>query len=103
MPPKKIRVIPRSSTPADSVSPVVSPAANARPASTIQRPRQRIGYLDATELAEILNYADVKRVYALDIRRFPLGGGGKRGLRWDPNDVAEYLESRLRDDDKAAA
>jgi hypothetical protein len=37
------------------------------------------------------------------MRRFPLGRGGKRGLRWDPNDVAEYLESRLRDDDKAAA
>jgi hypothetical protein len=62
MPPKKIRVIARSTTPADPVSPVVSPAANARPASIIRRLRERIGYLDATELAEVLNYANVKRV-----------------------------------------
>lgn len=104
MPSKKILVIPRYSTPADPVSPGASPPASARPASIIQRLRERMGYLDATDLAEILNYANVKRVYALGIRRIPLGGGGKRGLRWDPYDVAEYLEFRLQNgDDKAAA
>jgi hypothetical protein len=104
MPPKKIRVIPRNApTPAQAAA--VSPPANSRtPQTIIERLRQRVAYLDARTLAEILDYDNVKRVYALDLPRYPLGKEGEGGLRWDPADVADYLERRMqRPDPRRAA
>jgi hypothetical protein len=48
------------------------------------------------EVADALGFKNVKRVYALPIRSYALGEKGERGLRWDPQDVADFLEQRAR-------
>lgn len=50
--------------------------------------------MTAPEVATVLGYSNVKRVYGLPIRHFSVSEGGQGALRWDPNDVANFIERR---------
>lgn len=87
---KNIRVVPRNSPPA--TEPVQPPASKkASPKRIKDQLRERTSLLDAVELARVLSFKNRKRVYELPITRTPLGKDGG-ALRWDPVDVAEFLE-----------
>lgn len=92
---KNIRVVPRNSPPA--TEPVQPPASEkASPKRIAEQLRERTSLLDAADLAGVLRFRNRKRVYELPITRTPLGPTGG-ALRWDPIDVAEFLERQSGD------
>lgn len=89
---KNILIIPRDGGQTASTSQASAPAA-AAPITLVDRLRARESYLKAHEVAEILALR-AKDVYALPMTRISTGKVGERGLRWDPNEVASYLDAR---------
>lgn len=92
--PKKFRVTPRypdPTTPSASGAPQPSTSGGCR---VVDQLRARTTLLDATELARILKFENPKRVYGLPIKNMSLGEKGEGALRWDPVDVADFLDQR---------
>jgi hypothetical protein len=58
--------------------------------------REQRRLLTARDLADVLGYENVKRVYELQIPRVSLGAGGQRALRWDPRTVAKWVAGRVQ-------